>query len=115
MSRLTRDGTADLVSRDQIIRHVRGQGDTHFPCSADHESRIGNLTRLINHIYIYIHTYIYICDDHTYYYAGGILPYVWVADSPGSSEVPRNPLTHWDVSSISANGIFLTKKLKKLK
>ena len=31
---------------------------------------------------------------------------------PGSSEVPRNPLTCWDVSSIPANGIFLTKKLK---
>ena len=34
---------------------------------------------------------------------------------PGSSEVHRNPLTRWDVSSIPANGIFLTKKLKKLK
>ena len=33
---------------------------------------------------------------------------------PGSSEVPRNPLTRWDVSSIPANGIFLTKKTKKL-
>ena len=31
---------------------------------------------------------------------------------PGSSEVPRNPLTRWDVSSIPANGIFLTKNLK---
>ena len=30
----------------------------------------------------------------------------------GSSEVPRHPLTRWDVSSIPANGIFLTKKLK---
>ena len=28
---------------------------------------------------------------------------------PGSSEVP---LTRWDVSSIPANGIFLTKKIK---
>ena len=28
---------------------------------------------------------------------------------PGSSEVPRNPLTRWDVSSIPAKGIFLTK------
>ena len=31
---------------------------------------------------------------------------------PDSSEVPRNPLTRWDVSSIPANGTFLTKKLK---
>ena len=34
------------------------------------------------------------------------------AGRPGSSEVPRNPLTRWDMSSIQANGIFLTKKLK---
>ena len=27
MSRLTRDGTAELVSRDQILRHARGQGN----------------------------------------------------------------------------------------
>ena len=37
MSRLTRDGTAVPVSRDQILRHIRGQGNIHFPCSADHE------------------------------------------------------------------------------
>ena len=36
MSRLTRDGTAELVSRDQILRRERGQGNVHFPCSADH-------------------------------------------------------------------------------
>ena len=36
MSKLTRDGTAEPVSRDQIIRGVRGQGNIHFPCSADH-------------------------------------------------------------------------------
>ena len=37
MSRLTRDGTAETVSRDQIFRHERGEGNIHFPCSADHE------------------------------------------------------------------------------
>ena len=37
---------------------------------------------------------------------------VYTAGRPGSSEVPRNPLTRWDVSLILANGIFLTKKLK---
>ena len=37
MSRLTRDGTAEFVSRDQIPRHERGQGNINFPCSADHE------------------------------------------------------------------------------
>ena len=37
MSRLTRDGTAEPVSRDQIIGRQRGQGNIHFPRSADHE------------------------------------------------------------------------------
>ena len=37
MSGLTRDRTAEPVSRDQIFRHARGQGNVHFPCSADHE------------------------------------------------------------------------------
>ena len=36
MSRLTRDGTAEPVSQDQILRRKRGQGKNHFPCSADH-------------------------------------------------------------------------------
>ena len=37
MSRLTRDGTAEPVSRDQILRRERGQENINFPCSADHE------------------------------------------------------------------------------
>ena len=37
MSRLTRDGTTEPVSRDQILRHVQGRGNINFPCSADHE------------------------------------------------------------------------------
>ena len=37
MSRLTQDGTAEPVSRNQIIRRERGQGDMNFPCSGDHE------------------------------------------------------------------------------
>ena len=37
MNRLTREWAAEPVSRDQFLRHVRGQGDIHFPCSADHE------------------------------------------------------------------------------
>ena len=37
MSRLTRDGTAEPVTRDQILRRERGQvKNIHFP-SADHE------------------------------------------------------------------------------
>ena len=37
MSRLTRDGTAEPVSRDPILGHARGQRNTNFPCPADHE------------------------------------------------------------------------------
>ena len=36
MSRLTRDGTAEPVSRDQKLRHERGQRNINFSCSADH-------------------------------------------------------------------------------
>ena len=57
MSRLTRDGTAEPVSRDQILRHVRGQGDIHFPCSADHEQDWQPYP---------VDPYSAICDDHTY-------------------------------------------------
>ena len=34
MSRLTRDGTAEPVSHNQILRRELGQGIIHFPCSA---------------------------------------------------------------------------------
>ena len=37
VSRLTRDGTAEPVSRDQILRRERGQGNVRIPCSADLE------------------------------------------------------------------------------
>ena len=37
MSRPTRKGTAEPVSRDQILRRERGQGNINFPCSAHHE------------------------------------------------------------------------------
>ena len=65
MSRLTRDGTAEPVSRDQILRHARGQGNIIFPVQLT-TSKVGNLTRLI-HTLLYvmtIHTYIHTCDDY---------------------------------------------------
>ena len=37
MSRLTPDGTAEPVSRDQVLRRERGQRNINFPCSAHHE------------------------------------------------------------------------------
>ena len=57
MSRLTRDGTVEPVSRDQILRHARGQGNIHFPCSADHEQDCQPYP---------VDPYSAICDDHTY-------------------------------------------------
>ena len=37
MKRLKRDGAAEPVLRDQIVRREQGQVDIHFSCSADHE------------------------------------------------------------------------------
>ena len=37
MSRLARDGTAEPISRDQILGRQRGQGKYYFPYSADLE------------------------------------------------------------------------------
>ena len=31
------DAAAGPVSRDQTVRHERGQGNIYFSCSADHE------------------------------------------------------------------------------
>ena len=60
MSRLTRgDGTAEPVSRDQILRHARGQGNMIFSCSADHEQDW-------QPSYYPVDPYSAICDDHTY-------------------------------------------------
>ena len=61
MSRLTRDGTAEPISRDQILRHARGQGNIIFPVQLT-TSRTGNLTRLIN-------TLLYVMTIHTYIYS----------------------------------------------
>ena len=56
MSRLTRDGTAEPVSRDQILRHAWGQKNINFPCSGDHEQDWQPYP---------VDPYPAICDDHT--------------------------------------------------
>ena len=58
MSRLTRDGTAEPVSRDQISGTHGDRGIFIFPVQLT-TSRIGNLTRLI-------HTLLYVMTIHTY-------------------------------------------------
>ena len=57
MSNLTRDGTAEPVSRDLFVRYARGQGNIHFYCSADHEQDWQPYP---------VDPYSAICDDHTY-------------------------------------------------
>ena len=48
---------AEPVSRDRILRRERGQGNFHFPCSADHEQVVNRLK----------YTLLYkVCDDYTY-------------------------------------------------
>ena len=57
MIRLTRDGTTESVWRDQVLRHARGQGNIHFPCSADREQGWQPYP---------VDPYSAICDDYTY-------------------------------------------------
>ena len=49
------DGTAEPVSRDQLLRREQGQGNIHFHCSADHEQDLQPYT---------VHPYSAISDDH---------------------------------------------------
>ena len=52
-------------SRDQIFRHERGQGNIHFPCSADHEQDWQPYP---------VDPYSAICDDYTQRTMGLCLP-----------------------------------------
>ena len=66
MSKLTRDGTAEPVSRDQILRRERGQGNFHFLCSADHEQDwqpypVDPYSAIICDDHTYIHRYDVVC------------------------------------------------------
>ena len=48
---------AEPVSRDQLLRHARGQGNINFACSADREQDWQPYP---------VDPYSAICDDHTY-------------------------------------------------
>ena len=101
-----------IVPRYHIYLQSVGQGKKYEP----------------KHIYL-IQKHLIMLSEKVSLYAMGLFifsthsinihssPRTWVFISrsvgrPGSSEVHRHPLTRWDVSSIPANGIFLTKKLK---
>ena len=55
MCRLTRDGTAEPVSRDQILRHERGQGIIYFPYSS---TRIYVLCTMNAAVHMYCLTFV---------------------------------------------------------
>ena len=79
ISRLARDGTAEPVSRDQILRHARGQGNTNLTCSADHEQDwqpypVDTYSGICDdHTHTYIRTYM-----HTYVYSGTSTAVIWL-------------------------------------
>ena len=85
MSRLTQDGTAEPVSRDQILRRGRRQENFHFPGLADHEQDWQHYPA---------DPYSAICDDHAYICAGtsglqfvvlsGIAGFMWNNSRPDS-------------------------------
>ena len=70
MSRLTRDGTAEPVSRDQILRRERGQGNIIFPRSADH---VQDWQLYPVDPYSY-----YMCEDYDHTYIHTYIPLVGV-------------------------------------
>ena len=66
MGRLTRDGTAEPVSRDQILRHERGQGNIHFSCSAGHVQDWQPYPVDPYSCYMCDHTYIHTNGQHSW-------------------------------------------------
>ena len=89
MSRLTWDGTAEPVSRDQILRRERGQGNIGFPCSADHVQDWRPYLADPYSCYMCDHTYI-----HTYIHTnvkGNTQNSAWVSQgsrAPGALHDP---------------------------
>ena len=84
MSRLTRDSTAEPVSRDQIFRHARGQGNIICSCSADHEQDWQPYP---------VDPYSAICDDHTYIHTYSSCCENLVGDA--TRQLARQLLPHW--------------------
>ena len=95
MNRLTRDGTAEPVSRDRILRRERGQGNMTFPCSADHEQRWQRYPA---------DPYSARCDDHDYillYNSSMIMwscrsNYLWVGGTNSAPDGWRVELVDYD-------------------
>ena len=114
MSRLTRDGTAEPISRDQILRHTRGQGNIIFPVQLT-TSRIGNLTWLIHTllyvmtIHTYIHTYLKEKDKAKTTLRVGVFIYQYVVTNP-IRVVCRVGKYRRKISTKKSNNKILSKK-----
>ena len=67
MSRLTRDRTAEPVSRDQILRRERGQGNMIFSCSAEYVQDWQPYPVDPYSCYMCNHTYIHGCNQNYTY------------------------------------------------
>ena len=94
MSRRTRDGTAEPVSRGQILRRERGQkGIFVFPVQLT-TSTIGNLTRFIHTLLcvMTIHTYILLLYDMIVNIA--LSPFCWIR-CPGQKSRLRTLRARW--------------------
>ena len=75
MGRLTRDGTAEPVTRDKILRRERGQGTFILPVQLT-TSRFGNLAGLMHTLAICVttHTYMHASQQpHTVRYKLSVL------------------------------------------
>ena len=98
MSRLTRDGTAEPVSRDQILRHEHGQENINFPCSADNEQDWQPYPVGPYSCYMCDRTYI-----HTYIHAHEVLDYnICIVTVYAIKQTPRNDTYLYCLLSPSA-------------
>ena len=69
---MTRDGTAEPVSRDQILRREHGHGDINFPRLADHEQVRQHYP--VDPYYCYMCGHIYIHTNRRYFQHAHFIP-----------------------------------------
>ena len=96
MSRLTRNGIAEPVSRDQILRRERGQETLVFPVQLT-TSRIDNLTRSI-------HTLAIMCD-HNIGEKPTVTLYTYINRYAGTPESHLNVLTFLSLTGGCSEGL----------
>ena len=102
MSRLTRGGTTEPVSRGQILRRERGQGKNHFPCSAHHVQDWQPYPVNPYSCYMCDHTYIHGCESCSWLAEQGIcifpcphsrLMIIWSRETGSAVPSRVSPLT----------------------